>query len=122
MKTIIEFSDKEQKRFFQLLERAAELIDWTAIQRAVNIFNDEGPSDNFWDVYCDAVEPIVDPHTALSKAGIPLNEVDSAMFAAMNEDTEQNPDNEIKYWRASCQDYDWDLFLKILDILKEVGY
>lgn len=121
MKINREFSEKEQNRFNHLLKEAYDLIDWSEVQKSINIHNEEGSSDEFWEVYETAVTPIADPATALVEAGIELTETDDQMFSIMAEDTNQNPGKELKYW-SHCQDYNWDLFCKIVDILKEEGY
>lgn len=121
MKTIHEFTEMEWKRFNKLLEQAYNLIDWTSVNRTIDIYNSEGPSDEFWEIYSEAVAPIADPYAVLLESGVEIGTVEYQMLTDMAEDVDQNPGNELKYW-SHCQDSHWDLFCKIVDILKKEGY
>lgn len=124
MKTIHDFTEQELNRFSQLLEQAYELIDWTKVQKSVNIYNSEGETEEFWDVYNDAAYPIVDPYSALMDEGVNLTYVDRVMFETLTEATESAssyPECVRNHW-SGCQDDSWDLFTEIVDIIDKVGY
>lgn len=121
MKTVHEFTEKELKHFNNLLEQVYDRIDWHSVSQVINIYDSEGPSDRFWEVYEDAVTPIADPYAVLLEAGIDVDEVSKVMFTDMADAIEQNPDSTIKYW-SHCQDDHWITFCKIVEILNNEGY